>query len=583
MESANNSSTSQEEARSRRLDRLRISRDAESPESRSHLDADKAAHVQRGRSAESTESIIRRIDAQNTARAQRVAAEATEVKKRRLSAQRAARARRLAAESPEAKKRRLSAQQAARARRLAAESPEAKKRRLSAQRAARARRLAAESPEAKKRRLSAHNTKSSEAKKSLLSAQRAARARRLAAESHEAKKLRFSAQNIARARRLAAESTEAKKRRLCAHNTARARRLAAEKKRRLCAHNTARAPFLAADSPESTRSRLNAPNSVQEQATSECASETFIHGGLSIPDRRRIDHDRYLASSLASRFKLGVVDVKLFCEGEYQPDDIRHELPNLFAAENVCVHCKALRWKQERGGFCCSNGQIALPALSSPPNEISNLYMNNEFLKNIRSYNNALSLASLGMGKEIIQPGFSPTVTVMGKLYHLMGSLLPQADTPPKFAQIYFTDTTNETQNRLRANPQLDPHIIALLQACLRNVNPYIRTFKAAIEMQSQSSDVRIVIDATKRPAGEHARCFNLPTGSEVAVIMPGGETSTNNMDVIIHMRSGAMQRINAMHRSYDALHYVLLYPAGEDGYHLDRWKTNKKRVCNCE
>ena len=441
-------------------------------------------------------------------------------------------------ESPDLKsRRRHDARNEARRQKIAAESPDAKRRRLDAAKAAFARRRAAESPDTKRRRLDAA---------------KAAFARRKAAESPDTKRRRLDAAKAAFARRNAAESPDTKRRRLDTAKAALARRKAAE-------------------SPDSKRRRLDARNA---------ASALKRTAGRLAAQRAARAKQRAARSSLASQSKLGVVDVQQFDEGTYQPDDIRHELTSLFTADHVCSHCKALRWREERIGFCCGNGQIMLPALPPPPNEIVNLYANNDFLINIRSYNNALSLASLGMGKEIIQPGFSPTVTVMGKLYHLMGSLLPQTNTPPKFAQIYFTDTTNETTNRLRANPHLDAELLASLQACLRNVNPYIKTFKAAIEMRPQSSDVRIVINATKRPAGEHTRCFNLPTGSEVAVLMPGGETSTNNMDVVIHTRSGAMQRINTMHRSYDALHYVLLYPGGEDGYHLDRWKTNKKRVC---
>jgi len=479
----------------------------------------------------------RRHDARNEARRQKIAAESPDAKRRRLDAAKAAFARRRAAESPDTKRRRLDAAKAAFARRKAAESPDTKRRRLDAAKAAFARRNAAESPDTKRRRLDTA---------------KAALARRKAAESPDSKRSRLDARNAASAQKRTAG-------RLAAQRAARAKQRAA------------RSSLASQSTPDSKRRRLDARNAASTQKRT---------AGRLAAQRAARAKQRAARSSLASQSKLGVVDVQQFDEGTYQPDDIRHELTSLFTADHVCSHCKALRWREERIGFCCGNGQIMLPALPPPPNEIANLYANNDFLINIRSYNNALSLASLGMGKEIIQPGFSPTVTVMGKLYHLMGSLLPQTNTPPKFAQIYFTDTTNETTNRLRANPHLDAELLASLQACLRNVNPYIKTFKAAIEMRPQSSDVRIVINATKRPAGEHARCFNLPTGSEVAVLMPGGETSTNNMDVVIHTRSGAMQRINTMHRSYDALHYVLLYPGGEDGYHLDRWKTNKKRVC---
>ncbi len=59
-----------------------------------------------------------------------------------------------------------------------------------------------------------------------------------------------------------------------------------------------------------------------------------------------------------------------------------------------------------------------------------------------------------------------------------------------------------------------------------------------------------------------------MPTGSEVGVIIPGAETAAN-LDVVLHTRSGPLQRINAIHRSYDSLHYILILPYGTDGFHL--------------
>ena len=63
-----------------------------------------------------------------------------------------------------------------------------------------------------------------------------------------------------------------------------------------------------------------------------------------------------------------------------------------------------------------------------------------------------MTLASLGMDKEVVQPGFSPPVTIQGKMYHSIGSLLPAANTELKFAQIYFTHSEQEAASRLGYN-----------------------------------------------------------------------------------------------------------------------------------
>ena len=100
-----------------------------------------------------------------------------------------------------------------------------------------------------------------------------------------------------------------------------------------------------------------------------------------------------------------------------------------------------------------------------------------------------------------------------------------------------------------------------MLQETLHQVNPYIQSFKAAIELQHHIQDnLHIVLNADKRPSHEHARRFNLPTGNEVAIDL------SHNIDVIIHTREGLMQQISQLHRSYDSLHYILLFPYGVDG-----------------
>ena len=39
--------------------------------------------------------------------------------------------------------------------------------------------------------------------------------------------------------------------------------------------------------------------------------------------------------------------------------------------------------------------------------------------------------------------------------------------------------------------------------------------------------------------------------------------------DIVVHLRDGGLQTIADTHRSHDALHFVLLFPYGADGWHL--------------
>ena len=66
-------------------------------------------------------------------------------------------------------------------------------------------------------------------------------------------------------------------------------------------------------------------------------------------------------------------------------------------------------------------------------------------------------------------------------------------------------------------------------------------------------------------------RRYNAPTAPEVAVIMPGDGYSEGvaSRDIVLHARTGGLQRITECNCAYDSLHYVLLFPSGDNGWQL--------------
>ena len=90
--------------------------------------------------------------------------------------------------------------------------------------------------------------------------------------------------------------------------------------------------------------------------------------------------------------------------------------------------------------------------------------------------------------------------------------------------------------------------------------------FKTALD-QIPSDDHQIVIHADKTPSGEHARRFNAPTTSDVAIIIVGENFLTR--DIVLQRRNSGLKRVSETHRSYDALQYPLLFRQGEDGYNF--------------
>jgi hypothetical protein len=67
------------------------------------------------------------------------------------------------------------------------------------------------------------------------------------------------------------------------------------------------------------------------------------------------------------------------------------------------------------------------------------------------------------------------------------------------------------------------------------------------------------------------ARRYNVPMANEVAALMVGdGSKAVDRRDVVLTQQDGPFQRISKLHVGYMALHYPLLFPYGEDGWHLN-------------
>ncbi|CAG8561625.1 9740_t:CDS:1, partial [Cetraspora pellucida] len=69
------------------------------------------------------------------------------------------------------------------------------------------------------------------------------------------------------------------------------------------------------------------------------------------------------------------------------------------------------------------------------------------------------------------------------------------------------------------------------------------------------------------------SQCYNVPNASEITAIIVGDNYSKaglSNQDIILYLHLEGLQCISELHRAYILLHYVLLFPRGEDGWHLE-------------
>ena len=250
-----------------------------------------------------------------------------------------------------------------------------------------------------------------------------------------------------------------------------------------------------------------------------------------------------------------------------------------------CSTCGALKFEKETDSLCCSKGKVQLDEFPQPQTFLQHLYEGidsngKHFLANIRKYNSAFQMTSFGCN-EVSMAGFNPSFRIQGQVYHLIGSIVPTQGESHKFAQIYFIDNEeSEVATRSAIVNGLKPDIIRGINQLLHQTNHYVELFKVAKEIFEQEdtpTNVRIVINETKRPSGEHSRRYNNPLGDEIGVLMPND--ATNNRDIVLHYRDGGLKHISELHRSYDPMQYPLLFPDGTDGWHLNLKLRNGRKL----
>ncbi|KAJ8657750.1 hypothetical protein O0I10_006565 [Lichtheimia ornata] len=272
-----------------------------------------------------------------------------------------------------------------------------------------------------------------------------------------------------------------------------------------------------------------------------------------------------------------------------QPDATyrRHTFP---AMDVSCPFCGALMWMEEkvvgssrinpRFALCCSQGNTRLPIPNEPPSEIIDLITADRtsrnqshvnFMNNIRAYNSMFAFCSIKANYDRRLADGSdgvPTYRINGTMYHHMGALSAREGQEPKFSQIYFLDEQEQMARRTTLFSGLDNEIIEMLQRLISTVNPMALRFRSAYEIHSNNpvSEVQVVI----KSARQLGRRFDTPTCAEVAAVPVENavDGSIEPYDIVVSNRQGGLlQIINSLHKSYMALHYVLMFPYGDDGW----------------
>ncbi|XP_060801784.1 uncharacterized protein LOC132902069 [Amyelois transitella] len=265
---------------------------------------------------------------------------------------------------------------------------------------------------------------------------------------------------------------------------------------------------------------------------------------------------------------------------DYDPtiDYVNHNLVNIGRMILKCRYCEALKWKDETNGMCCSGGKNSLPLLGEPEEPLKTLMLHESdeskrFLNNIRKYNSCFQMTSFGVDREVVMPGFSPTFTIQGQIYHRVGSLLPPDNQQHNFLQIYFLgDETLEADRRCTVIHGVERETVLILQRMMHEHNRLINTFKTALEILP-GENYKLVMHPDRTPSGEHERRYNAPLINEVAAMVTGEQFATR--DIILHLRDNRLNRVPDTHKYYDALQYPIIFSRGQEGYHFQISQIN--------
>lgn len=261
-----------------------------------------------------------------------------------------------------------------------------------------------------------------------------------------------------------------------------------------------------------------------------------------------------------------------------------------------CPNCGALMWEAESTNkmkdisklsfsLCCHAGRVSLPKVKETPAFLDILLKTSaNFRQNIRWYNSAFAHTSTGakVDESINRKPGPYSYRVHGQNCHRIGSLLPTKGEQPKYSQMYIFDTTNEVKNRIKSltgsqsSTSLEEKIVAGLLEMLDGTNELTKIYRTARDRYESEHPTELSIRlGGQRQCGKQ---YDLPTSDEIAGLIVGDLSSTTGTrDVIVQFQTNNLQRISELHPLFMALQYPLLFPYGEDGYHVNIPYANTK------
>lgn len=267
----------------------------------------------------------------------------------------------------------------------------------------------------------------------------------------------------------------------------------------------------------------------------------------------------------------------------------------------ICQFCGSKNFEKElpadkKFKSCCHKGKVKLPKpvdidgnvlqypafLVSLLTDPSNAH-HKEFRRHIRSYNSAMSFAS--MGAQIAEPpGSGPYVfRIHGTVHHRTTHLNPPEGLSRKFAQLYVVDSTQAVEQRIEEteNEGCCPQVMDAIDRFLRENNRLAASYQMIREIEErerataerENKSIPVVNMVMRRDRQSDQRRYNMPTSNEIAMVFVDNDGEPPfERDIRIYPRNPVNENqqfvnINILSPNLDPMTYVILYPYGEPGW----------------
>ena len=172
-------------------------------------------------------------------------------------------------------------------------------------------------------------------------------------------------------------------------------------------------------------------------------------------------------------------------------------------------------------------------------------------------------------------------------LYHLAGPLQHATNVCPQFAQIFLYNPEDAIE-QLRIRPgghalseAIEVVLLQQLLEMLHSCNPFIVMYRTVHERMQEAianipvEQLQVILNPRMElicATGADRRRHNIPVANEVAIVIPDEYGVASVCDIVLAYRNSAnqsaYQTISSTHAAYTSLHYTLLFPYGEHGWH---------------